>query len=173
MGPLALAVPHLPATNVRRMGRRIQAPCFLGTSVLPATAREGDVTSDRRPGIGVQMDAGPFSRLAAAYALRRISLSHRLATPWFTTAAPRGARLMKKSCSTLDSPPQGVCSAWNTLTVPSALAPVRLFDLDAIAYHPQLHLFQTRFPALFELSYPLAIPSAVRNIHDDRTKSSR
>src|SRR5436309_11966257 len=61
----------------------------------------------------------------------------------------------------------GPCSAWNTLMVPSALAPVRLFDLDAVAHHPQLHLLQTQFPALFELSHPLAIPGAVGDIHDD------
>src|SRR5262245_9235456 len=74
---------------------------------------------------------------------------------------------MKKSCTTLDSPPQGVCSAWYTLTVSPALAPIRLFDLDAIAHHPQLHLLQAHFPALFELSHPLAIPGAVRDIYDD------
>src|SRR5215470_16404334 len=74
---------------------------------------------------------------------------------------------MKKSCTTLDSPPQGVCSAWYTLTVSPTLAPIHLFDLDTIAHHPQLHLLQTHFPALFELSHPLAIPGAVGDIHDN------
>src|SRR4030095_4749958 len=123
MGPLALAGPHLPATNVRRMGRRIHAPFFLGTAILPATAREGKVPSGRRPGTGAHMDAGPLAMLAASDALRRNGLSHRLAKPWFTNAAHRGARIMKKSCATLDSLPQGVCSAWIHATLDTGNAP--------------------------------------------------
>src|SRR4029453_4239581 len=61
----------------------------------------------------------------------------------------------------------GPCSAWSTLTPHSTLAPVRLFDLDAIAHHPQLHLLQTHFPTLFELSHPSAIPGTGGDIHDD------
>src|SRR5215472_16075745 len=59
------------------------------------------------------------------------------------------------------------CSAWNTLPFSATLTPVRLFDLDAIAHHPQLHLLQTYFPALFELSHLLAIPGTVGDIYDD------
>jgi hypothetical protein len=46
-------------------------------------------------------------------------------------------------------------------------APIRLFDLNAIAHHPQLQLLQTHFPTLFELPHPLPIPSTLGNIHDD------
>ena len=83
--------------------------------------------------------------------------------PYFTT----WRICLEKDVKNLDSPPQSMWSAWNTFTVPSTLAPVRLFDLHAIAHHPQLHLLQTHFPALFELSHPLAIPNAVGDIHDD------
>ena len=70
--------------------------CLLGTSVLPATARAGDVTSGRRPGPGVQMDPCPLSVLAASHTLRRIGLSHRIETPWFATAAQLGALMLEK-----------------------------------------------------------------------------
>jgi hypothetical protein len=42
-----------------------------------------------------------------------------------------------------------------------------LLDLDAIANHPNLKLFEASFPTAFEPSHPLAILSGVGYIHDD------
>jgi hypothetical protein len=45
-----------------------------------------------------------------------------------------------------------------------------LFDVDAIAHHPQFKLLKTHFPAVFELPHPLAIPGAVGDIYNDPHK---
>jgi hypothetical protein len=45
-----------------------------------------------------------------------------------------------------------------------------LFDVDALAHHPQFKLLKTHFPAVFELPHPLAVPGAVGDIHDDPHK---
>ena len=45
-----------------------------------------------------------------------------------------------------------------------------LFDVDAITHHPQFKLLKTHFPAVFELSHPLAIPGAVGDIYNDPRK---
>jgi len=42
-----------------------------------------------------------------------------------------------------------------------------LLDLDTIAYHPQLKLFETRFPTLLELFHPLSILGSIRHINND------
>ena len=59
------------------------------------------------------------------------------------------------------------CSAWNDAALPPSRGPLGLFDLNAVAHQPQFQLLQTHFPALFELSHPLAVPGAVGNIYDD------
>ena len=58
------------------------------------------------------------------------------------------------------------CSAWPSPRTRN----YALFDLDAITYYPQFQLLQTHFPALFELSHPLAISGTVGNINDDPYK---
>jgi hypothetical protein len=52
----------------------------------------------------------------------------------------------------------------------SSRVPVCLFDVDAIAHHPQFKLLKTHLPAIFKLSHPPAIPGAVSDIHDDPHK---
>jgi len=41
-----------------------------------------------------------------------------------------------------------------------------LFDLDAMAHHPQFKLLETRFPAVLELPHPLPVRAGVGDVHD-------
>jgi hypothetical protein len=56
LGPWALAVSHMLATNVRGMGRGLPAACLLGTDLLPAAARQGHRTSGRGPSTRLSME---------------------------------------------------------------------------------------------------------------------
>src|SRR5262249_45961526 len=88
-----------------------------------------------------------------------------------TSCAPQSENHRRPSCQRGDSPKaMPVIRVCSLATEDSFFRPLtkhnHLCDLDAIAHHPQLQLLQTYFQALFELSHPLAIPSAVGDIHD-------
>jgi hypothetical protein len=97
--------------NPARQGPRhpCGTPAGQGPTSSHSVPRAG--TSGRSPSPGVHMDAPARAGWAASHAVSCLDLSQRPATPRITTA-PRACRwVVKKSFTTLDRPPQGVCAA--------------------------------------------------------------
>src|SRR5262249_46966846 len=70
LGPLALGLPQIPATDLSLMGSALDRSFGLVPSVLPGAAREGEVAAYGDPSPGVQMDSHPVSLLERPQAVR-------------------------------------------------------------------------------------------------------
>lgn len=103
LGPLAPALPEVPAPDVRGAGRPVHPALLMDQSLLRAAAHQGLLTPDPSPRFVLQVDQDLLPLLARLHSLRRGDLSECTQAPRLTADELQTLRAPWRSTSLRNS----------------------------------------------------------------------